>query len=117
MPDGGRIISIGTITGRRAFAAGFADCRATKADLSMYGRSWAHELAPRNITVNTVVSAFAATDMGIPQDSDLGRTLLSLAPMHRYAEPGKWPRPWPSWPGPRRRTSRAATSMWTGWNA
>ncbi|MFF1690975.1 MULTISPECIES: SDR family NAD(P)-dependent oxidoreductase [unclassified Streptomyces] len=87
MPDGGRSISIGTITGRRAFAAGFADYGATKAALSMYGRSWAHELAPRNITVNTVVSAFAATDMGIPQDSDLGRALLSLAPMHRYAEP------------------------------
>ncbi|MER5514378.1 SDR family oxidoreductase [Streptomyces sp. NPDC002763] len=87
MPDGGRIISIGTITGKRAFAAGFGDYGATKAAVAMYGRSWAHELAPRNITVNTVVSAFATTDMGIPQDSDTGKVLLSLAPFHRYARP------------------------------
>lgn len=87
MPDGGRIISVGTITGKRAFAGGFGDYGATKAAVSMYGRSWAHELAPRRITVNTVVSAFAATDMGIPQDSELGRTLLAFAPLHRYARP------------------------------
>ncbi|GHJ41672.1 SDR family NAD(P)-dependent oxidoreductase [Streptomyces sp. TS71-3] len=85
MPGGGRIISIGTITGQPAFAGG--GYGATKAAVSRYGRSWAHELAPRGITVNTVVSAFAVTDMGIPQDTDLGRTLLSLAPSHRCADP------------------------------
>ena len=87
MPDGGRIISLGTITGKRAFTSGFGDYSATKAALSLYGRSWAHELAPRKITVNTVVSAFAETDMGIPQDSDLGKSLLAIAPYHRYATP------------------------------
>ncbi|MEU9332866.1 SDR family oxidoreductase [Streptomyces sp. NPDC048290] len=89
MPDGGRIISIGTITARRAFAAGFGDYSATKAAISAYGRSWAHELAPRQITVNTVVSAFALTDMAIPQDSEIGKVLLSLAPFHRYARPAE----------------------------
>lgn len=87
MPDGGRVISMGTIAAQRAFMAGFGDYAATKAALSVYGRSWAHDLAPRAITVNTVVSAFAETDMGIPEDSDLGRTLLGLAPFHRYAKP------------------------------
>ncbi|WSJ47881.1 SDR family oxidoreductase [Streptomyces sp. NBC_01317] len=57
---------------------------ATKAALSI---SWAHELAPRGITVNTVVSAFAETDMGIPQDTDLGRAALSSLPFHRYGRP------------------------------
>ncbi|NMO54676.1 SDR family oxidoreductase [Actinoplanes sp. TBRC 11911] len=87
MPEGGRVISIATVTGKRAYAAGFGDYSATKAALSLYGRSWAHELAPRKITVNTVVSAFAETDMGIPQDSALGRTLLARTPFHRYAKP------------------------------
>ena len=87
MPDGGRVISMSTIAAQRAFMAGFGDYAATKAALSIYGRSWAHEFAPRSITVNTVVSAFAQTDMGIPEDSDLGKRLLGLAPMHRYATP------------------------------
>lgn len=87
MPDGGRVISIGTVTAQRAFAGGFADYSATKAALSIYGRSWAHELAPRKITVNTVVCSMAETDMGIPQDSELGAMLLTVHPSHRYARP------------------------------
>ena len=89
MPDGGRIISIGTMTAQRAFAAGFGDYSATKAALSIYGRSWAHELAPRKITVNTVVTSMAETDMGIPQDTELGSMLLAVAPFHRYATPAE----------------------------
>lgn len=27
--------------------------------------------------------------MSVPQESDLGRTLLSLAPFHRYVDPGE----------------------------
>lgn len=89
MPDGGRIISIGTVTGQRAFGAGFGDYSATKAAVSIYGRSWAHELAPRGITVNTVVCSPADTDMGIPQDSELGAMVLRAAPFHRYAAPSE----------------------------
>src|SRR5262249_45748914 len=63
MPDGGRIINVGSVAGERAYTAGFADYSATKAAVSMYGRSWAHELAPRGITVNTVLVSFAETDM------------------------------------------------------
>ncbi|KIF75970.1 hypothetical protein QR77_23000 [Streptomyces sp. 150FB] len=87
MPDGGRVITMGTITAQRAWTAGFGDYSATKAALSIYGRSWAHELAPREITVNTVVSAFAETDMGIPRDTDLGRAALASLPFHRYGRP------------------------------
>lgn len=87
MPDGGRIITMGTISAQRAWAAGFGDYSATKAALSIYGRSWAHELAPRNITVNTVVPSFAETDMGIPQDTDLGRAAIASLPFRRYVKP------------------------------
>jgi 3-oxoacyl-[acyl-carrier protein] reductase len=87
MPDGGRIINVGSVAGERAYAAGFGDYSATKAAVSMYGRSWAHELAPRGITVNTVVVAFAETDMVIPPDSDLGKQILAALPFHRYSTP------------------------------
>jgi 3-oxoacyl-[acyl-carrier protein] reductase len=87
MPDGGRVINVGSVAGERAYAAGFGDYSATKAAVSMYGRSWAHELAPRGITVNTVVVAFAETDMVIPSDSDLGKQILAGLPFHRYADP------------------------------
>jgi 3-oxoacyl-[acyl-carrier protein] reductase len=87
MPDGGRVISMGSVTGSRAAGPGFAHYNASKAAVSMYGRSWAHELAPRNITVNTVVSGFARIDMVVPQDSDLRQQILALLPIHRYATP------------------------------
>jgi 3-oxoacyl-[acyl-carrier protein] reductase len=87
MPDGGRVINIGSVAGERAATAGFSDYSATKAALSAYGRSWAHDLAPRNITVNTVVVSFAQTDMVIPGESDAGKMVLGLLPFHRYAAP------------------------------
>lgn len=87
MPDGGRIITMGSNAAQRAAVAGLGDYAATKAALSMYGRSWAQELAPRKITVNTVVAGATQTDMVIPQDSDQGRMLLALTPFHRYAVP------------------------------
>jgi 3-oxoacyl-[acyl-carrier protein] reductase len=89
MPDGGRVIILGTVTGQRAVVGGLGDYGATKAAVSMYGRSWAHELAPRGITVNTVVPASSETDMQIPQDSDLGKMVLASIPFHRYAKPGE----------------------------
>ena len=85
MPDGGRVISLGSIAGERAYTAGLADYSATKAAVSGYTRSWAHEFAPRRITVNTVVSGFAETDMGIPHDSPLGQRVLGDLPFGRYA--------------------------------
>ena len=77
------------MTAQRAFGGGFGDYSATKAALSIYRRSWAHELAPRKITVNTAVTSMAETDMGIPQDTELGSMLLAVAPFHRYATPAE----------------------------
>jgi 3-oxoacyl-[acyl-carrier protein] reductase len=87
MAGEGRIINIGSTVGERAFGAGFADHSATKAALSMYSRSWAHELAPRNITVNTVIVGFTETDMVISEDSETGKVLQRTLPYHRYARP------------------------------
>ena len=87
MPDGGRIINVGSAGSERAGGAGFGDYSATKAAVSMYGRSWAHELAPRGITVNTLLVGGAETDMVIPADSDSGKQALAIHPLHRYGTP------------------------------
>jgi 3-oxoacyl-[acyl-carrier protein] reductase len=87
MPDGGRIINLGSVNGERSAAAGVADYSATKAAVSAYTRSWAHDLAPRRITVNAVLPGPSDTDMGIPQDSELGKFVLGLLPYRRYASP------------------------------
>jgi 3-oxoacyl-[acyl-carrier protein] reductase len=68
---GGRLINVHSVAGQRAAAPGFAHYGATEAAVAMYGRSWAHELAPRGITVNNVVVSFAQTDAVIPADSEL----------------------------------------------
>ena len=52
MPDGGRIVLVGSRTS--AGAAGKSHYASTKAALLGLGRSWAKELAPRRITVNVV---------------------------------------------------------------
>lgn len=52
MPDGGRIVLIGSRTA--AGAAGKSHYASTKAALLGLSRSWAKELAPRRITVNVV---------------------------------------------------------------
>ncbi|WP_413249104.1 SDR family NAD(P)-dependent oxidoreductase [Sinomonas flava] len=52
MPDGGRIVLLGSRTA--AGAAGKSHYAATKAALLGLARSWAKELAPRRITVNVV---------------------------------------------------------------
>lgn len=87
MPNGGRIINIGSVAGERACMAGVGHYSATKAAVSMYGRSWAYELAPRNITVNTILAGFVQTDMVIPANSETGQMILSTLAFHRYASP------------------------------
>jgi NAD(P)-dependent dehydrogenase (short-subunit alcohol dehydrogenase family) len=61
MPDGGRIVLIGSRTA--SGAAGRSQYAATKAALVAMARSWALELAPRNITVNVVAPAATETPM------------------------------------------------------
>jgi 3-oxoacyl-[acyl-carrier protein] reductase len=61
MPDGGRIVLIGSRTATGA--AGRSQYAASKAALVAMARSWALELAPRGITVNVVAPAATETPM------------------------------------------------------
>jgi 3-oxoacyl-[acyl-carrier protein] reductase len=83
MPDGGRIVLIGSRVA--AGAAGRAQYAASKAALVGLARSWAIELAPRGITVNVV--APGATDTPMLRDPDRAGVAPKLPPIGRFVRP------------------------------
>jgi 3-oxoacyl-[acyl-carrier protein] reductase len=85
LPDGGRVITIGSIVGDKSFA-GLADYSATKAAVAAYSRGWAKDLAARAITVNTVQPGPIDTDMN-PEDSEMAGEFKKMVPLGRYGKP------------------------------
>ena len=83
MPDGGRVILIGSRTA--SGAAGRSQYAATKAALVAMARSWALELAPRGITVNVV--APAATETPMLQDPARSGLPPQRPPIGRFIKP------------------------------
>ena len=83
MPDGGRVVLVGSRTA--SGAAGRSQYAATKAAMVAMARSWAIELAPRGITVNVV--APAATDTPMLRDPARAGTAPKLPPIGRYVNP------------------------------
>jgi 3-oxoacyl-[acyl-carrier protein] reductase len=83
LPDGGRIVLIGSRTA--SGAAGRSQYAASKAALVAMVRSWALELAPRGITANVVAPAATET----PMLHDPARSALPprLPPIGRYIRP------------------------------
>ena len=80
MPQGGRIVLIGSRTARGA--PGRSQYAAAKAALVGMARSWAAELAPRGITVNVI--APAATETPMLADPARGGTPPQLPPIGRF---------------------------------
>ena len=83
MPDGGRIVLIGSRTA--SGAAGRSQYAASKAALLAMARSWALELAPRGITANVV--APAATETPMLRDPARSDTPPRLPPIGRFVRP------------------------------
>ena len=86
--EGGRIVNIGSFLGKKSLP-GFGAYNATKAAVDSFSRTWAHELASRKITVNTVSPGSIDTDMN-PADADKNPGAdfqRSLNPMGRYGKP------------------------------
>ena len=83
MPDGGRIVLIGSRTA--SGAAGRSQYAASKAALVAMARSWALELAPRGITANVV--APAATETPMLRDPARSDTPPRLPPTGRFVTP------------------------------
>jgi NAD(P)-dependent dehydrogenase (short-subunit alcohol dehydrogenase family) len=83
LPNGGRIVFIGSRTA--SGAAGRGQYAATKAALVALARSWAIELAPKGITVNVV--APAATETPMLKDPARADVAPKLPPTGRFIRP------------------------------
>lgn len=84
MPDGGRVLLIGSRTSTGA--AGKSQYAATKAALMGMGRTWAQELAPRGITVN--VLSPGPTDTPMLADPGRAGTPPKLPALGHLVDPG-----------------------------
>jgi len=86
LPDGGRVISIGTTGAVHIPFAGASDYVATKAAVAAYTRGWSRDLGPRNITVNLIQPGAINTEMN-PETGPFADTLKGLASLGRYGQP------------------------------
>jgi 3-oxoacyl-[acyl-carrier protein] reductase len=82
MPDGGRIILLGSIGGETAPFPGVATYAATKSAVVGFARGWARDLAARNILVNVIQPGPIETDMSPKGDAAVAFT--SLVPLGRF---------------------------------
>lgn len=78
--SGGRIINVSSVLGERAIFPNAGAYNATKFAVAGLTRSWAHDLALKNITVNAVLPGPIATDM-LVDGAD------QLPPMKRAGRP------------------------------
>jgi 3-oxoacyl-[acyl-carrier protein] reductase len=83
MPYGGRIINIGSVFGEVAPTAGLDLYAMGKFALAGLTRAWAHDLAPRGITVNCIQPGPVNTEMN-PEDGPLSGFLTPRTAIKRY---------------------------------
>ena len=83
---GGRIITIGSAGAERIVGATGTVYFMTKSALQSFTRGLAHELGPRDITVNLVQPGSTDTDMN-PADGEYAGFQRALSPLGRYGEP------------------------------
>jgi len=86
LPDGGRVITIGSCVAGRAGFPGMADYAATKAAVVGYAKGWARDLGPRGITVNVVQPGPIDTDMN-PDSGEFAETMKATLAIPRYGRP------------------------------
>lgn len=85
LPDGSRIIFIGSVLGSRIPFGGVADYAATKVAIAGYARGIAREVGSRNITVNVVQPGIMPTDMAAAVRDNLPAALMDLHAIRRIA--------------------------------
>ena len=83
MPEGGRIVNIGSVFGEVAPTAGLDLYSMAKFGVAGLTRAWAHDLAPRGITVNCIQPGPVNTDMN-PDDGPLSGFLTPRTAINRY---------------------------------
>ncbi len=86
LPEGGRIVSIGSGLGTRIAFPGTTDYAASKAAIVGYSRGAARDLGRRNITVNVVQAGIMDTDMAAGSLGKLPPIVMESHAIHRHAE-------------------------------
>jgi NAD(P)-dependent dehydrogenase (short-subunit alcohol dehydrogenase family) len=84
MTDGGSIVLVGSIAAAIG-TKGYGVYGATKAAVRSFARTWANELAPRNIRVNVVAPGPTDTPMMADVSEEVRETLTKLIPLGRMA--------------------------------
>jgi len=88
MPDGGRIIVIGSVNGDRAPFAGAAAYSLSKSAVQGMVRGLARDFGARGITVNAIQPGPTDTDMN-PASGALAETTQSFMAIKRHIRPGE----------------------------
>ncbi|MDR6936661.1 3-oxoacyl-ACP reductase family protein [Luteibacter sp. 3190] len=83
IPDGGRIINIGSCVGERVVAPGLTAYAATKGAVKMFTQGLARELGPRGITVNNVQPGPIDTDLN-PANEAWAEPQIAITSLKRY---------------------------------
>lgn len=86
IPDGGRIITIGSNVGEKVPFGGITVYAATKSALESFTKGLAREVGGRNITVNLVRPGPTDTDMN-PADGPLSSAVIGGLALARYGRP------------------------------
>lgn len=84
--DGGRIINIGSLFSERAPVPGVSAYAMTKHAVAGMTKGWARDLAPRQITVNTVAPGPIETEAN-PDAGDRAAMIKTMVPLGRYGQP------------------------------
>lgn len=88
MPDGARIINIGSTLAKRVPWPGISIYALSKAALIGFTKGLARDLGPRAITVNVVHPGSTATDMNPPTSESADLQLATMA-IPRYNDPAE----------------------------
>ncbi len=83
LPDGGRIITIGSVIGERMMTPGLVAYAATKGAVKMFTQGLAREVGPRGITVNNVQPGPIDTDLN-PAAGDWAEPQIANTALKRY---------------------------------
>jgi cyclic-di-GMP-binding biofilm dispersal mediator protein len=86
MPEGGRIIVIGSVNGDRMPVPGMASYALSKSALQGLARGLARDLGPRGITINIVQPGPIDTDAN-PEDGPMRELMHSFMAIKRHGRP------------------------------
>ncbi|UYY57819.1 SDR family NAD(P)-dependent oxidoreductase [Sphingomonas sp. S2-65] len=84
--DGSRIILVSSVSADTAAFAGNSVYAASKAAVSMFARTWAHDLGSRGILVNAIQPGPIDTDMN-PADTEFAESVRNMVVLKRYGRP------------------------------